>query len=227
MIAPTALLAALQHGDTSFPGGGFAFSQGLEGLKAIRGRKPTSQELVTFIGEQLRHRWASADRVALALTFRAEQDDRRVTEIDCDLDHSTFCDTLRNGATRNGRALLSTHVRLGTPGVLRYREAVEAGTRPGTLACVQAVLWRAIGMDEATAVALSGYGVVAGSLASAVRLGLVGALGAQTLMGALLGEVAELAAVPVEDDAEICGFTPFLEIAAMRQARLPLRLFSN
>jgi urease accessory protein len=222
-----ALLTALRHGDSAFPSGSFAFSQGLEGLTAVAGGKPGEAAIAAFIREQIRHRWASAERVALTLAYRAGAEIAVVANIDRDLDGSTFCATLRDGSTRNGRALLATHRRLGTPGADGYGAAVAAGETPGTLACVQGFVWRAIGLDEGTAVALSGYGLVAGSLAAGVRLGFVGALRAQALTGPLLAEVAQACAMPVAADAEIAGFAPFADIAAMRQATLPLRLFSN
>lgn len=226
-LSPALLLAALRHGDSAFPSGGFAFSQGLEGLAALTGRKPTGEDLLAFLAEQIRHRWASADRVALALAFRAGDDLAGVAAVDRDLDRSTLSATLREGATRNGQALLSTHLRLGTRGASAYRADIDAGRAPGTLAAVQGLLWCGIGLDEATAVLLSGYGLVSGSLAAAVRLGIVGAIGAQALMGPMLDIVAEITAEPVAEDAEITGFSPFTEIAAMRQAGLALRLFSN
>ncbi|MPT23765.1 MAG: urease accessory protein UreF, partial [Starkeya sp.] len=96
-----------------------------------------------------------------------------------------------------------------------------------TLAAVQGLLWQASGLDEASAALLAGYQLVAGGLTAATRLGLIGALGAQQLMPDLLATLAALCAEPVAADAEPAGFSPFSDIAAARQARLPLRLFSN
>lgn len=222
----SAILAALQHGDSSFPSGGFAFSQGLEGLAAIHGR-PSADAIERFVADQIRHRWTSADRVALVLAFRAGDDVARVAAIDADNDRSTFCDTLRAGARRNGHALLSTHARLGTPDAQAYKAMVEAAQAPGTLPCVQGLVWRGAGLAEADAALVSGYGFISGTLAAAVRLGLLGALGSQAILSRLLAVLAKCAAEPVDDAAEICGFAPFAEIAAMRQAGLATRLFSN
>lgn len=220
------LLAALQYGDSAFPSGAFAFSQGLEGLAAISGR-PQPDAVRLFVADQIRHRWASADRVALVLAFRAGPDLERVAAVDADNDRSTFCETLRSGARRNGLALLSTHARLGTPNAGAYQSMVRAGSAPCTLAAVQGLLLGSAGLDEQSAIMVSGYGFAAGSMAAAVRLGLVGALAAQSILAQLLGVLGECCEHPVADDAEICGFTPFAEIAAMRQARLSTRLFSN
>nr|WP_255607247.1 urease accessory UreF family protein [Ancylobacter sp. Lp-2] len=221
------MLAALRFGDTTFPGGGFAFSQGLEGLAAVRDARPDAQAVADFLDEQIRHRWAPAERVTLARCHRAGDDLDAVAALDRDLDLSTFSESLRAGTRRNGAALLATHARLGTPGAGAYRGRILSGEAPGTLAAVQGLLWRASGLDEAAATALAGYQLVAGGLAAATRLGLVGALGAQALMPRLLDTVARCAAEPVADDQDPTGFSPFAEIAAARQVRLPLRLFSN
>lgn len=221
-----ALLAALQFGDSAFPSGAFAFSQGLEGLAAIAG-KPPADTVRLFIADQIRHRWASADRVALVHAFRAADDLTRVAAVDADNDRSTFCETLRTGARRNGTALLATHARLGTPHAADYQSMVQAGSAPGTLAAVQGLVFANAGLDEQSAVMVSGYGFAAGSMTAAVRLGLVGALSAQSILAKLLADLGECCDEPVAEEAEICGFTPFAEIAAMRQARLSTRLFSN
>ena len=58
------LLAALQHGDSQFPSGGFAFSWGLEGLLAdgLMAR----EDLAGFIEGQFCHRWGGFERVVIA-----------------------------------------------------------------------------------------------------------------------------------------------------------------
>ncbi|MCQ0988050.1 urease accessory protein UreF [Jiella marina] len=221
------ILTALQHADSNFPSGSFAFSQGLEGLASLTGKRPGTDEITNFVREQIVHRWASSDRVALAHAYRAGDDLDRVAEIDEELDLSTFCETLREGSRRNGQALLATHVRFGTPGAASYRQRIDRDTATGTLPVVHALLWRRLGLAEEACVAMSGYGLVSSSLTAAVRLNFVGALTAQSMMPPLLSLVATYAGEPVAEDAEICGFNPFGEIAAMNQAGLALRLFSN
>ncbi|MBS7540798.1 urease accessory protein UreF [Ancylobacter lacus] len=239
------LLTALRFGDSAFPGGGFAFSQGLEGLAPLRGATPDADAVAAFLDEQISHRWGPAERVTLVRCHRAAgtggaaaDDDGAdtamdegaldaVAALDRDLDLSTFSQTLRRGARRNGAAFLAAHLRLGTPGAGAYRGRIASGAAPGTLAAIQGLLWRRAGLDETEAAALAGYQLVAGGLTAATRLGLVGALGAQALMPVLLGRVADVVSRPVAADEEPSGFSPYAEIAAARQARLPLRLFSN
>ncbi|GAB4064279.1 urease accessory UreF family protein [Ancylobacter sonchi] len=223
----SALLLALRFGDTAFPSGGFAFSQGLEGLGAVSGARPDTDAIAGFLTEQVRHRWGSAERVTLVQCHRGDGDLDAIAALDHDLDLSSFSEPLRLGARRNGAALLATHLRLGTPGAAAYRARVADGAAPGTLDAVQGLLWRASGLDEASAALLAGYQLVTGGLTAATRLGLIGALGAQQAMPALLATVAAVCAEPVASDAEPVGFSPFSDIAAARQARLPLRLFSN
>lgn len=222
-----ALLLALRFGDSAFPSGAFAFSQGLEGLSAVRGARPDGEAIAGFLIEQLRHRWGPAERVTLVRCHRAAGDLDAVAALDRDLDLSSFSEPLRLGARRNGAALLATHARLGTPGAAAYRARIAADMAPGTLAAVQGLRWQASGLDETSAALLAGYQLVAGGLTAATRLGLIGALGAQQLMPDLLATLAALCAEPVAADAEPAGFSPFSDIAAARQARLPLRLFSN
>jgi urease accessory protein len=63
-----------------------------------------------------------------------------------------------------------------------------------------------------------------------VRLGAIGAIEAQRVLGGALPLIAELLEQPVPEPAgavELTGFTPLIEIAAMRQAQAELRLFAN
>jgi urease accessory protein len=118
-------------------------------------------------------------------------------------------------------------LRLGTPGAAELKANIESGRALGHLPLVQGVLWRAIGLAEADAVAISGYSTAAGLVAAAVRLGGVGAIEAQGVLATGLGVVAELTAEPVTDDQRIASFVPLIDIAAARHVRAPLRLFAS
>ncbi|MGO9683243.1 MAG: urease accessory protein UreF, partial [Beijerinckiaceae bacterium] len=67
------LLTILQHADSAFPSGSFAFSNGIEGLSAMNASldRRGLHDVVTMF---LRHRWATSDRVAVALAHRANGD---------------------------------------------------------------------------------------------------------------------------------------------------------
>jgi urease accessory protein len=114
------------------------------------------------------------------------------------------------------------------------RRAPPTCARPcgllGHLPTVQGALWPALGLDERAAASVSGYLFVSGLTSAAVRLGAIGAIEAQRVLGGALPLIAELLEQPVPEPAgavELTGFTPLIEIAAMRQAQAELRLFAN
>ncbi len=220
------LLVALQNADSQFPSGGFAFSQGLEASSQLSARLgPCNFE--DFLETQLRHRWATADRVALARAHRLAGDLAKLAELDFEVEASTFVEGLRAGSRRNGVALLTTHSRTGTAGAGAYRALIAEGKALGHLAVVQGLLWRQLGLDEATAIAMSGYQAAASLATAAVRLGLVGAIQSQAFLGKALTFIAEVSSAPVADDEPIRSFTPLAEIAVALHGASGQRLFSN
>ena len=91
---------------------------------------------------------------------------------------------------------------------------------------VQGFVWRARGVNETAAIAVSGYSTASGLIAAAVRLGRIGAVEAQAVLSALLPTIAALS-TPVPLHAVIESFMPWVDAAAARQARAHLRLFAN
>jgi len=219
----SAILQALQHADTAFPNGGFAFSQGLEGWSAEAGR-PSPEALGRFIEQQIRFRWSGCDRLALCRAHDAGTPDA-IAGIDRAFDNTQTVAVLAEGSRRNGRALLTSHGRLGTAGAEALSRLVAEGRMPGHLPVIQGAMWRASGMDADTAVLASGYAFAAGQIAAAVRLNLIGAIGGQALLSGLLAVIGDAAAT--ELPVAYASFTSFAEIAAMRGATGESRLFSN
>lgn len=225
-LSATNLLVALQHADGQFPSGGFAFSQGLEASSSLADRLGAF-DFADFIDIQIRHRWADADRVALVRAFRLAGDLDALAELDSEVEASTFVEGLRSGSRRNGTALLTTHGRLGTKGATAYRGMVRNGSACGHLAVVQGLVWQALGLDEATAVAIGGYQMVASLATAAVRLGLIGAIDAQASMARALPAIEAAARRPVADGEALRSFTPLCEIAVAMHGASGQRLFSN
>jgi urease accessory protein len=219
------LLTVLQHADSAFPSGSFAFSNGIEGLSAL-GAPFDRGGLENVVTMFLRHRWATSDRVALAFAHRANEDFERVAEIDRAVEAATLCEPLRSGSKRNGNALLAAHVRLATAGAAELRAFIANEKMSGHLPVVQGFLWRARDMSEADATTVSGYSTAAGLIAAAVRLGRIGAVEAQAVLAAVLPVIGHLS-VPVAPDAEIESFMPWIDAAASRHARAHLRLFAS
>jgi urease accessory protein len=223
-------LLALQQADAAFPSGSFAFSNGIEGLVASDPAFDTVSLIRTLTG-LVRFRWAESDRLALILAHRAGADPGRLGHIDAAVAAPTLVVAMRVGSRRNGASLLTTHVRLATPGAGDLRAAIRSGLMLGHLATVQGALWRALGLSEAEAAAVAGYQLVSGLVSATVRLGQVGAIQGQQALQAVLPLVAEIAERPVAEEPDgaitLTGFTPLVEVAAMRHARADLRLFAN
>lgn len=220
-------LRAFQHVDSQFPSGGFAFSQGLEASSQLDALLGTF-DLGNFIASQITHRWAGADRVALVRAHRCGDDLIALAGLDAEVEASMFSDLLRTGSRRNGIGLLTSHVRMGTPMAARYREIVRSSPSAfGHVAVVQGFLWRALGIDEATATLMSGYQATASLTTAAIRLGLVGAIEAQALLGHSLSLIDDLCQSPVLEDQPMQSFVPLAEIAVAMHGNSGQRLFSN
>jgi urease accessory protein len=220
------LLTALQHGDSAFPSGSFAFSNGIEGLAAL-GAGLDAAGLHGVLAAMLRHRWATCERVAVVRAHRAGGNLPELAAIDAELEAATLSEPMRLGSRRNGAALLTAHIRLGTPGADALHASVRDGSMPGHLPVVQGCLWAALGLGEGESAVLSGYTGTSGMLTAVIRLGLIGAVAAQGVLGGLLGLIAELCALPVSRQAGFASSTHWLEVAGMRHTQAGLRLFSN
>lgn len=219
------LLALLQHGDSQFPAGGFAFSAGLEGLLTDGRLSPAA--LPDAIAGMLRSRWAPFDRVAVRLAWQSAGCMARLAAIDGLLEAAMLAPAERAGSRRAGAALLTTHLRLDTTGAAALRAAVDAGTLLGHRALVEGALWRNLGFGELEASVLSGYAFVNTLCVAGVRLGRMGALGQQRTLATLAPEIAALAALPLPDPALPRAFNPLAEIAIMRHSGRDRTLFAT
>lgn len=224
-VTPHQLLTILQHGDSQFPTGAFAFSWGLEGMLADG--IATAATLPEVIAAMVRCRWAPFDRVAVRLAWRADGAAQALAALDVKLEASLLAPAERAGSTRAGAALLTTHLRLGTPGAAALREQIDAGTLKGHRVVVEGALWRSIGLTEAQVALLSGYGFVSALCMACVRMGALGALMQQRVIGALVPEIAALAAVPLPEPALPRAFNPLAEIAIMRHPARDRTLFAT
>jgi urease accessory protein len=220
------VLRAIWQADGTFPSGSFAFSYGIEGIVALRGKidVPALAEMTAAI---LRQRWEPCDRIALVRAFRANGDVAAIAAVDREVEASMFGITLREGSRRNGASFLASHARLGGDIALQLRQAIRSGDCLGHISVMQGAVWQAMALDEELAQLTSGYAVASGAIAAAVRLGAIGALEGQKVLAECLPLIEEIAARPIPVDAELSSFLPFLEIAAARHARADLRLFAN
>jgi urease accessory protein len=226
MIAGSRLFTLLQHGDSLFPSGLTSFSWGLEQLFE-EARVADATALGRFVEGQLRLRWASFDRAFLSASHSAAGDLDLVARIDRLCSVAIPAKELREGSARAGQALLAVHAKLGTAGAADYRIRIGRGAAGGHLSVIQGMVWRAIGLSELDAATLSAYGLVAGFAAAAIRLGIIGHVDSQRMIGALAGAVEELALQPSPKLEDAATFNPGTDIAAMRHETAEQRLFAN
>jgi urease accessory protein len=219
------LLAALQFGDGQFPGGGFAFSWGLESLVADGAIR--REGYADFLGGQLHHRWASLDRILVGHAHAAREDLPALEDLDDLTEALTTVEAARTGSQRAGRALLGTHARLGTNGAPGFKAAVDGGRAHGHLAVVQGVVLGGAGLDLQAALAVSAYTMASSLGTAAIRLGFIGHLDAQHALVRLRPGLARLLAQPLPGLDALCSFVPLADIAMMRHPDLAQRLFSN
>ncbi len=225
MTDPVPLLTALQFGDGQFPGGGFAFSWGLESL--IADGALARAGFADFLDGQIRYRWSPFDRVIIAHAHAAAEMPGRLFDLDDLTDAFLTVEAVRIGSRRAGGALLGTHLRLGTPGAATLRDAIERHDAHGHLPVVQGAMLAGVGLDVVTTLAVSAYGTAQAFCTAAIRLGLIGHLDAQRALSALRPRVAALVAEPVQRLEDLHTVTPVADIAAMRHADQTQRLFSN
>jgi len=225
-VSVAGLLATLQNADSFFPGGGLAFSWGLETLITDQ-QIQNSEQLAACITGQLEQRWAVCDRPALIAAFRADVQMERIAAIDQELEALTLAAELREGSKRAGTALLTVHERIGTRGAAAYRAAVRSGHALGHLPVVQGVVWCGAGMDEAAVQAASAHTFCVALVGAALRLGTIGHLEGQAILLGLRAGIADLICAPLPTLDAIYACTPAAEIAAMRHEVQSSRLFAN
>lgn len=221
-----ALLAALQQGDSFFPGGSIAFSWGLEALRED-GLVARADDVAAFIRGQLQHRWASCDRAVVAAAHHAAGDVEMLGGLDATLEAMTLAPKLREGSRRAGAALLAVHQRLGTPGAEPYRAAIRSGAALGHLPVVQGVVWRGVGLQRSDAEAIAAHMLCVGFIGAALRMGMLGHLQGQEILSSLRPIIASLLAEPAPLVSDLFTCTPATDIASMRHETQVSRLFAN
>ncbi|ANI40385.1 urease accessory protein UreF [Mycolicibacterium vaccae] len=215
------LLAAIRFADSAFPSGSFAFSSGLEGSHRD-GLVCDEDDVAAFVAEQLHGRWHHCDRVLLRSAWAADP-----AAADQLAEASATMSVLREASRRAGAATLATFsavVGAGAAEVADYRDRVLAGTAPGHLPVVQAVCLRAAGLTLATAETVVIWQVLSGITGAALRLGIIGHLGAQRIATTLTPRLLDVLALRPRTTP--APFTAYADIAAQRRGD-GVRLFAS
>ncbi len=220
------MLAALQHGDSFFPSGAASFSWGLETLVS-EGTVSDASDVEVFIRAQLEGRWASFDRGVVSAAYKNSDNMEKLCRIDSLVEAQTLASEMRDGSHRSGLALLQVHEKLGSPLAASYRNLVRASAAYGNLNVMQGFLWANTEMSVDDTEAISAHTLCVSLLGAAVRLGAIGHIEAQRILGMLHPTIDELVDDPPPPLAKLHAFTPISEIAVMRHETIDSRLFAN
>jgi len=228
MTSPTLALVRLLHlADTAFPSGSFAFSSGLETL-VNEGRVAGVDGVRAVLTGQVIPRWASFDRPFLRAAHEAAEDIPRLREIDRRCHMQSTADRLAAASRRMGRAILSVHARIGTPGAAAYRDAIAGPADrdvSGYDPVVQGLVGAGTGLSPEATEAGALHAATMAFVSAAVRLGRLGAIEAQALLADVAPGMAEALDTPLP--ARPGAFAPFAEIAALRRADAHASLFAT
>ena len=227
MTDALSLLRLLQTTDSAFPSGAFAFSSGLETL-TNEGRVRDATGVHGVLTHQIMPRWFGFDRLFLHQAMTAAGDPQRLLDIDLRCHVQNTADRLADASRRIGRSLLSVHSRIGTPLVADFQAAIaqaKRGHAAGYEPVVQGVVAAGLGLSPAQAQAGALNGVVTAFTSAAVRLGVLGAIEAQSLLAQIAPAMAEGLSRPCPERPG--SFSPLSEIAAVRRTAAHASLFAT
>jgi urease accessory protein len=225
-----AFLVLLQLGDGLFPAGGFAHSFGLE-TYAQEGRVTDRAGLEAFVAAHLDGAAGPGDAVAVAVaaTLAAAGDVSRWCELDARLDAMKAIPEFRAASRQMGRQTARVAAALGEDSVLTtIARAIDDGLAAGHHASVFGAAAGRGGADAETAAAAYLYSTAALLVGAGLRLLPLGQLDGQRVLAGARPRIARLAAAAARTTAEdMWTFTPALELAGLRHARLEMRLFRS
>lgn len=230
MSDPRTLLRLLQVTDSGFPIGAFAFSHGLEGLFAA-GIVRDERDIAAFVALHLNEGFAGIECPAMLWSWRAVRggDLAALLELDGLVDALKPVPAFRSGSVRTGRGLMRSAAGVVEGALLgAYRARVAASGTPGHHAVAFGAVMACAGVDESTASLALGISFVGGLTAAAVRLGIIGQGAAQRIVAGAHDAIAAAAARARDTPREDMGaFMPIVDVAGLRQPRLPGRIFAS
>jgi urease accessory protein len=227
---PDGLLALLQLGDGLFPSGGFAHSFGLE-TYAQEGRVRDRDGLEAFVTAHLEGAAGPGDAVAVVAAARlaVAGDVAAWCDLDARLDAMKPVPEFRAASRQMGRQTARVAAALGEDGVLvAIARAIDDGLAPGHHATVFGAAAARLGADGEAAAAAYLYSTAALLVGAGLRLLPLGQLEGQRVLARARARIARLADEAARASIEgMWTFTPGLELAGLRHARLEMRLFRS
>jgi urease accessory protein len=225
--ASSAFLAALQLGDPSLPIGRFVHSHGLEAWLA-RHADAGELELEELVRSVILEGVGRLDGAAVALAHRCGSLDE-LRELDRIVSARKTLAPARAASQACGRQLALLAPRLtDDPLVRELASAIRRGDLDGNIAVIAGALSCALGIDEREAVLLELRGAMTSLLSSALRLGRLGPIAAQTMalrLSPALVVACEAARVRPAD--ELYSSAVELDVAALAHGRRDARTFAT
>jgi len=213
-----------QIADSAFPSGGFAHSNGLEAAWQ-QGELRSGEELAGFIRIHL----AQTGRAALPFVNEAFNESQPFADLDLLCDAFLSNHVANRGSRAQGQAfLLAAAHAFDSPRLTGFRANVLEQKLPGHFAPVFGMVLRVMQVSPGSCVRLFLFLSLRTLLASAVRLGIVGSMAAQSLQSRLVPDAERVAlrcaALRVQDAAQCSAL---LEILHGAHDRLYSRLFQT
>ncbi|MBW4691752.1 MAG: urease accessory protein UreF [Lyngbya sp. HA4199-MV5] len=222
-------LALMQLSDSFFPSGSFTLSHGLESLVQTHQIR-TVQDVETFLHLLLHNKVGSSDLVALIHVYRASvaNDFNEICRADAYLYAQTLIQTTREAQRRSGQALLMVaRSTWQDPQLEALQNAIDAQQMVGLHPIVFAVVGRAVHLSESDTSLAFLHSFVTGVVGAAIRLGILGHLGAQVLLVRMAAEIEAIATQTPAPLEEMWSCTPAIDIAQMSHQRLSSRQFAT
>jgi urease accessory protein len=224
------LLGLLQIADGLCPVGGFAHSFGLETYTQT-GRVRDRAGLEAFLVAHLEGSAGPSDAVAAALAARhaARRRLKPILELDGRLDATKCVAEWRDASRQMGRQAAGMAVQLTESKLIRQlARLVETGETPGHHAVVFGSVTGQWGAEPEAVAAAYLHSAAALLVSAALRLAPIGQLDGQRALAAVRPRISRLAAAAAVAGADdIWSFSPGLELAGWRHARLDMRLFRS
>lgn len=229
-MASARLLSLLHFADSAFPTGGYAHSFGLEAC-CQEGAVTDAAGVERFLRSHLEGSAGPADATAAAGARRAfaRADLATCRELDDTLEAMKTVREFREGSRQMGRQTLRVAAALTADPVLAtYRDAVDAGARPGHHAVAFGMAGGALGWEAEETAAAFLYSTTALLVGAALRLLALGQLEGQRLLWRLGPDLDRLAReAAARDPVEMWSFAPGNELAGIRHEALETRLFRS
>jgi urease accessory protein len=224
------LATLLQFADGLFPAGGHAHSFGLE-TYVQEGTVRDGADVIAFVTAYLEGAVGPSDAVAvtLSLDHARASDEAGLRALDARLDAMRPAAELREASRQMGRQTLRVAAALtGDALLLRFCAEAESDRTPAHHPVVFGALGAVLAWTKEAAALAYLHTATVVVVGSALRLLPMGQLEGQRVLSSvrpLITRLARAAANATDDD--LWGFTPGIDAASMRHARLEARLFRS